>query len=145
MENKMIPTYKIPYRDGELRIGWASWDDGSYTERSIKYAYPDGSGKISRGSPELPFDILIDMCMLAGEQRELEDFWKPGRTAAAPSIEEMAVDDLAEERKRLTVALMRVQQLMMDVPWASWAGVYDQIGSRLENVKREISKRKIAA
>ena len=52
----MITTHKVPYGRGELRIGWASWDDGKFEERSIKYAYRDSSGKISRGSPELPFD-----------------------------------------------------------------------------------------
>lgn len=141
----MIPTYKIPYRDGELRIGWASWDDGSYTARSIKYAYPDGSGKISRGSPELPFDILVDMCLLAAEQKELEDLWKAGRTPTPPSIKKATADELLEEKKRLTVALMRLQQLAMDVPWGDWARVYDPIASRLEDVKAEISKRKAAA
>jgi len=51
----MIATNKKPYRDGDLRVGWASWDDGSYTARSIKYAYVDKSGKISRGSPKKTF------------------------------------------------------------------------------------------
>ena len=37
----MITTTKTPYKDGDLRIGWASWDDGSMTDRSIKYAYKD--------------------------------------------------------------------------------------------------------
>ena len=141
----MIPTYKIPYRDGELRIGWASWDDGSLTARSIKYAYPDGSGKISRGSPELPFDILVDMCLLAAEQKELEDLWKPGRTPTLPSLEKATGDELHDEKKRLTVALVRLQQLAMDVPWADWAHVYDPIGARLEEIKVEIGKRKAAA
>ena len=67
----MIPTFTKPYRNGDLRIGWASWDDGNFQDRSIKYAYPDTSGKISRGSPELPFDILVDMILLAHQQGEL--------------------------------------------------------------------------
>ena len=67
----MVLTSVTPYRDGDLRIGWASWDDGSYTSRSIKYAYRDASGKISRGCPELPFDILIDMVIRAYGQGEL--------------------------------------------------------------------------
>lgn len=67
----MIPTYVEPHPEkGELRIGWASWDEG-YQHRSIKWAYPDASGKISRGSPELPFDILVDMLLLARRQGEL--------------------------------------------------------------------------
>lgn len=69
----MIPTFKKTYRDGELRIGWASWDEGSYTSRSIKYAYPDASGKISRGSPELPFNVLVDMTITALEEGEIPE------------------------------------------------------------------------
>lgn len=67
----MIPTYVEQHPEkGELRIGWASWDEG-YQDRSIKWAYPDSSGKISRGSPELPFYILVDMLILAQRQGEL--------------------------------------------------------------------------
>lgn len=67
----MIPTFVKEHKEGgELRIGWASWDEG-YESRSIKWAYPDKSGKISRGSPELPFHILVDMVLLAHEQGEL--------------------------------------------------------------------------
>ncbi len=67
----MIPTYVEPHpEDGELRIGWASWDD-DYTHRSVKWAYRDSSGKISRGSPEVPFNILVDMVLLAHKQGEL--------------------------------------------------------------------------
>ncbi|MFA6020633.1 MAG: hypothetical protein WC722_10270 [Rhodospirillales bacterium] len=67
----MITTFQKRYQNGWLRIGWASWDDGSLTERSIKYAYENKSGKISRGCPELPFDILADMFILALEQNEI--------------------------------------------------------------------------
>jgi hypothetical protein len=145
----MITTYKIPYQHGdqkgELRIGWASWDDGSLTARSIKFAYKDDSGKISRGSPELPFEILVDMCVLASDQKELEDFWKPGRSPKVPPVGKATVDELNEERKRLTIALTRLQQLAMDIPWAEWAPVYDSIGARLEEVKTEIEIRKAGA
>ncbi len=68
----MIPTAKTSYgKDEELRIGIASWDDGSYTARSIKYVYRDKSGKISRGCPEIPFDVLSDMVIYAYKQEEL--------------------------------------------------------------------------
>jgi hypothetical protein len=67
----MVPTCVEPYRDGELRIGWASWDKSRFKDRSIKYAYPDKSGKISRGCPELPFDILVDMVVRAYALGEL--------------------------------------------------------------------------
>ncbi|MFI0844018.1 hypothetical protein [Mesorhizobium sp. IMUNJ 23232] len=68
----MITTFKIPYDKGELRIGWASWDDGSLTDRSVKFAYNDKSGKTSRGAPELPFGVLTDMIVLAHQQGELD-------------------------------------------------------------------------
>lgn len=67
----MITTFKIPYEDGELRIGWASWDNGKLKERSIKYAYQDCSGKISRGAPEISFGVLAAMYRLAVEQGEI--------------------------------------------------------------------------
>ena len=72
----VIPTFIRPYQHGEtvgdLRIGWASWDGNQYKARSIKWAYRDESGKISRGSPEIPLDMLADMVVLAHEQGELD-------------------------------------------------------------------------
>ena len=85
------------------------------------------------------------MCLLAAEQKELEDLWKPGRTPTLAPAEKATADELHEEKKRLTVALMRLQQLAMDVPWIEWARVYDPIGARLEVVKAELGKRKVAA
>lgn len=70
----MIITSRKDYRDGALQVGWASWDKDKYTERSIKYAYPDKSGKTSRGAPEIPFDILLDMVIYAADQGELDAF-----------------------------------------------------------------------
>ena len=67
----MITTYKQDYEDGELRIGWASWDKGLFKERSIKYAYRNSGGKISRGAPEIPFNTLVDMVILAYQRGEL--------------------------------------------------------------------------
>jgi hypothetical protein len=58
-----------------LRIGWASWDDGAYQCRSFKWAYPDKSGKISRGCPEIPPEIAADMVILGiakGEYSEAQ-------------------------------------------------------------------------
>lgn len=127
-----------------MRIGWASWDDGSLTERSIKYPYPDASGKISRGCPELPFDILVDMCLRAADNDELASQWKPQRTRTPLNVEKMADGDLEEEKKMLTIALLRLIQLEMDVRWADWAKVHGPISSRLEEVKSEMSRRKTA-
>jgi hypothetical protein len=68
----MIPTHIEQYNDdAELRIGWSSWDKGAFKERSIKLAYRDASGKISRGCPEVRFDVLVDMVILARRQGEL--------------------------------------------------------------------------
>jgi hypothetical protein len=67
----MVPTFSQPYGLGDLRIGIASWDQGDFKSRSIKYAYPDKSGKVSRGCPELPFDVLVEMAIVALKQKEL--------------------------------------------------------------------------
>ncbi len=73
----MIPTFTTPYTDGytqgELRIGWASWDDGSYQARSFKWAYRDSSGKISRGCPEIPPEIAADMVILGVAKGEYSE------------------------------------------------------------------------
>ena len=43
--------------DCELRLGIASWDDGSETARSIKYTWFDKNGKAARGG-EFPVEAL---------------------------------------------------------------------------------------
>src|SRR5438874_12538524 len=107
MEGLVIPIYTVPYRNGELRIGWASWDKGAFKERSIKYAYPDSSGKISRGSPELPFDILIDMLLLAVDQKELDPHIPQIKhSPSTRQLKKATFKELQDERKALTVALM---------------------------------------
>ena len=134
----MITTHKIPYRNGELRVGWASWDDGSLTARSIKYAYPDSSGKISRGSPELPFDILIDMLELAADQKEV-DLSLPAPKEEA-DLGSATLSDLKEEKRLLSANLLRLQGIVLELPWANWK-VYDHIGKRLDAVRAEIARR----
>ena len=137
----MIPTFKVPYRDGELRIGWASWDKGKFQHRSIKYAYPDSSGKISRGSPELPFDILMDMVFLSYSENEL-----PQATNSSPSpIEDVSVmdyDNLKSEEKNLKASLILLQHMLSLHKWADFNPLYDQIGSRLDKVKAELSRKR---
>lgn len=139
----MITTHKIPFREhDELRIGWASWDDGTYKHRSIKFAYRDSSGKISRGSPEVPFDVLVAMVRLAAEQNELDDFMPKTAIADEPHhVSQISREQLSNEKDLLTVALLRLQGLIADVPWANWQPIYDQIGARLEAVKAEMSER----
>lgn len=41
----------------ELRLGIASWDDGSRTAKSIKYTWFDKNGKAARGG-EMPVEAL---------------------------------------------------------------------------------------
>ena len=138
----MITNHKVSYGCGELRIGWASWDDGKLEKRSIKYAYPDSSGKISRGSPELPFDVLVAMVLIAAEQNELDDIMpKTARVDDPPQVSQTSAKQLADEKDVLTVASLRLQGLIADIPWANWQPIYDQIGVRLEAVKGELSER----
>lgn len=67
---------------GELRIGWASWDGGDHQSGSVKWAYKDISGKISRGAPEVPIDVLTAMVKMVlqhetffpvGDKEAIED------------------------------------------------------------------------
>jgi hypothetical protein len=136
----MITTYKETYRNGELRIGWASWDKGQYKERSIKFAYRDTSGKISRGSPELPFDVLIDMLVLAAEQNELDQAIPKPRAQKLADINTLSFADLKTERASLSITLTQLQKMVSDHPWANWHPIYDQIGKRLETVKTKITE-----
>ena len=137
----MITTYKVPYRDGELRIGWASWDDGKYESRSIKYAYRDSSGKISRGSPELPFDVLVDMLLLAEDQGELGAIMPESAARDVRDVSQLSLAELRDERTALSLALRRLQVLMAEIRWAQWQPIHDQLGARLDALKHEISKR----
>lgn len=131
----MIPTYVTPYNGGELRIGWASWDHGRYKERSIKWAYPDKSGKISRGAPELPFDVLASMFMLAYSQGELENTLNNGVVEPFPTpAAGMRKDILREERKRLSFNLLILQRLMVDLPWVDWKEAYSTVEARWNEV-----------
>ena len=137
----MITTYKVPYRDGELRIGWASWDDDKYEARSIKYAYRDSSGKISRGSPELPFDVLVDMLLLAEEQGELARIVPETAAKDVRDVSQLSLAELRDERTALSLALKRLQALMSEVPWVDWQPIDDQIVARLDALEHEVSKR----
>ncbi len=75
----MITKEKKPYFEedgtpkGELRIGWASWDDNTHTQESIKWAYKNTAGKISRGAPELPFHTLVQMMLFALEENKISN------------------------------------------------------------------------
>jgi hypothetical protein len=140
MEVNLITTFSMPYRDGELRIGWSSWDNGALKSRSIKYAYKDASGKISRGSPEVPLEMLVDMLMLAAEKGELEF----GETAVSRKRPPTAMKpaELREEKRVLSAALICLQQLMAGIPWAHWQPIYDEVGAQLAKVRAELGRRR---
>lgn len=56
----MIPKKKERAKcnpDCELRLGIASWDDGSGKAKSIKYTWFDKNGKAARGG-EMPVEAL---------------------------------------------------------------------------------------
>ena len=42
----------------ELRLGIASWDDGSNSNRSVKFAWLSKDGKVSRGG-KFPVEALL--------------------------------------------------------------------------------------
>jgi hypothetical protein len=63
----MKATYRQTLNGHEIHIGQSSWDD---EERSIKFVYPDKSGKTSRGAPEVPIGVLVEMVIIAKEQNE---------------------------------------------------------------------------
>ena len=44
-------------KNGELRLGVASWDDGSCTSMSIKYTWFDKLNRAARGG-EMPVEAL---------------------------------------------------------------------------------------
>ena len=56
----MRPAFSEPARNDpncEIRLGIASWDDGSGTARSVKFAWFDKNGKTARGG-EFPVEAL---------------------------------------------------------------------------------------
>ena len=63
------------YEDCEIRLGVASWDDGSHTERSVKFAWflttEKGTRKAARGG-ELPVGALPQALSLAIRRGYLE-------------------------------------------------------------------------
>jgi hypothetical protein len=59
----MRPAHSEPSKTDpacEIRLGIASWDDGSNSARSVKYTWFDKNGKVTRGG-ELPVEALPQM------------------------------------------------------------------------------------
>ena len=72
MKPKCIERVKNTAKD-ELRLGIASWDDGTNSERSLKYAWRDKNGHVARGG-ELPVEALpqaLDFAIRNGYVRRL--------------------------------------------------------------------------
>lgn len=57
----MQVAHSEPYRHGgnqeEIRLGVASWDDGSHKAKSVKFTWFDKNGKAVRGG-EFPVEAL---------------------------------------------------------------------------------------
>jgi hypothetical protein len=53
-----------------LRLGIASWDDGSGAAKSIKYTWFDSKGRAARGG-ELPVEALPQMIAFAKRNKFL--------------------------------------------------------------------------
>lgn len=56
----------------------------------------------------------------------------------------VSFNDLKDEKAKASGALLRLQGLIADVPWADWEPIYNQIGHHLDNVRSELDRRKIA-
>ena len=56
-------------------------------------------------------------------------------------VSQISPRELKDEKDTLTVALTRLQGLILEIPWADWQPIYNQIGKRLEAVRAEVSKR----
>jgi len=70
----MIPLISEPVigaENDELRLGIASWDDGSRTARSIKYTWFTRNGRAARGG-EMPVEALVQAIEFARRQGYLE-------------------------------------------------------------------------
>ncbi len=63
----MVPIYREEFEDGELVLGWPTWDPNGrqYGRMSAKYSYPDKAGRPSRGAPEVSMKALVGMIKLA--------------------------------------------------------------------------------
>ena len=56
----MQVAHSEPYRDNpecEIRLGVATWDDGSNTAKSVKFTWFNSKGRAARGG-EIPVEAL---------------------------------------------------------------------------------------
>lgn len=77
----MQVAFSEPYRDAEngeeIRLGVASWDDGSRTSMSVKFTWFDKNRRAARGG-ELPVEALPQALTFAIQKGYLSlDFLRP--------------------------------------------------------------------
>jgi hypothetical protein len=82
----------------------------------------------------------ITPMFLATAQGELVPHLQPS-PKKPPDVTKATKHDLIEERKTLATRLATLQLMIMEVPWANWQPIYDQIGARYEAVKAQIATR----
>jgi len=139
----MIPIFQFPYRDGQINIGWSSWDEGRHTEVSIKYAYPDSRGRVSRGSPEIALDVFLTMREFFLEKEEsIQSILNLCKVAPPPpakaDVSTLTKDQLEKEGIELRRALLEMQRIIMQFPWLPLRENHDELGVRYEQVKSRL-------
>lgn len=139
----MIPIFEFPYGHGHINIGWASWDDGSKTSVSIKYAYPDSRGRISRGSPEIALEDFLAMREFFVEnEKGIQAILNPGkeftRKPEKIDVEALSKQELLQEGKELRRSLLEMQRIQMMFQWLPLEEIYNVLGKRYEEVKAQL-------
>lgn len=79
--------------------------------------------------------------LLAVDQGELKEFMPKPVLRNLRDVSQATLNELQDEKKTLSVALVRIQGLMLEIPWADCQPLYNQIGTRLETIKDELSQR----
>lgn len=143
----MIAIFEFPYREGQINIGWASWDDGSKTSVSIKYAYPDSRGRISRGSPEIALEDFFAMREFfveneAGIQAILKPGLKFSRTPLKVEVSLLTKEELIQERDELRRSRLELLRILTKFPWIDLKRGYDDLGTRYEEVLNRFAELK---
>jgi hypothetical protein len=69
----MVPIYRKIYGDGELVLGWPTWDKmGEKQHRmSVKNTWRLPNGRISRACPEFSLEALVEALIFAQEKNQL--------------------------------------------------------------------------
>jgi hypothetical protein len=135
----VIPVFEFPYRHGHINIGWASWDDGSKTSVSIKYAYPDSRGRISRGSPEIALEDFLAMREFfveneAGIQAILKPGLKFSSIPAKVEVSQLSKEELIQERDDLRRSRLELLRIITKFPWLDLKKGHDDLGVRYQEV-----------